>query len=61
MWKWKFIIGIEIFITHLWLWNIVYSDVQYFELSSAISYKCNISNSEEQKPISQMFAIDIYV
>ena len=59
--KWNFIIRIEIFSTHLWLWNMVYSDMQSFKLLSAISKTCYISNSGEQKYISQMFAIDIYV
>ena len=52
------------FFTHLWLWNMAYSDMQYFKLLTTylqFHKKCNISNSGVQKYISQMFAIDIYV
>ena len=56
--KWKFIIIIEIFNTHLRFGEMVYSNMQSIKSFSAISYKCNISNTDKQKYISHMYAID---
>ena len=60
MYKWKFIIRIEIFITYLRLGNKVYSNMHY-KVIICNFVKCNISNSDEQKYISQMSAFDDYV
>ena len=38
----------------------VYSNMQSIKLVFAISKKCNISNSEKQKYISNMYVIDVY-
>ena len=63
MWKWKFIIRLEIFITYLSLWNMF---IQICNISSFYLQFCkkkirNICNSGEQKYISHMFVIDKYV
>ena len=38
----------------------VHSYIQALKSLSAILYKCNVRNTDEQKYISQMSAIDVY-
>ena len=38
----------------------VYSNMHSIKALSAILYKCNISNSDKQKYISDMYAVDVY-
>ena len=54
-------IRIEILNTLLWMWNMVILICKLLSYYLQFHKKCNISNSGEQKYISQMFAIDIYV
>ena len=61
MYKWKFTIRIDIYIIHFRLGNMF-----YFNMQSKIQYlqfgiKRNISYAAEQKHISQLSAIDVYV
>ena len=60
MYKWKFIITIEIFNTHFRSVEMVYSNMQSIMSLSAISLKCNIGNSVKQKYTSNMYGIDVY-
>ena len=57
----KFIISIEIFITHVRLGNMVYSNIQSIKSSYEISQKTSKICNSKQKYISQMSAIDVYI
>ena len=52
---------IEINIIKLRLGNMFYSNMQIESLYLQFCIKCNIRNADEQKPISQMSAISVYV
>ena len=59
--KWNFIIGIGISIAHLGMgtWFIIICNI--YSIFCNFVKQCNVSNSEEQKYIIQMSAIDVYV
>ena len=61
MFKWYFTIIIETNIIKLRLGNMFYSNVQLKSHYLQFCIKRNIRKAEEQKPISQMSAISVYV
>ena len=60
--KWKFIIKIGMFTAQFRLgtWFIIICNLYSYYLQYRI-IQCNVSNSDEQKYILQMSAIDVYV
>ena len=61
MLKWQFTIIIETNIIKLRLGNMFYSDMQLKGHYLQFCIKRNIYNADEQKPISQMSSISVYV
>ena len=60
--KMKVIIKMGIFITHLRLGNMVYSNIfNKVSICNFVKKKYNISSSNEQKCILLMSAVDVYV